>query len=96
MNTAPQEIAVSILTGIVPTVVAIPCVKPSVPAVVRNTRLGRCVIKETGKCTGCPEHLKRFGKTKLRSHGFKKHQCRLHGNKDTDEKNGNFFDRTPG
>ena len=38
INTAPQEIAVSTFTEIVPTVVAIPEVKPSVPAVVRNTR----------------------------------------------------------
>ena len=38
INTAPQEIAISILNATVPTVVAIPLVAPSVPAVVRNTR----------------------------------------------------------
>ena len=38
INTAPQEIAVRVFTEIVPRVVAIPLVNPSVPAVVRNTR----------------------------------------------------------
>jgi len=38
INTAPQEIAISIFTETVPTVVEIPFVAPRVPAVVRNTR----------------------------------------------------------
>ena len=38
INTAPQEIARSNFTDIVPSVVATPELAPSVPAVVRNTR----------------------------------------------------------
>ena len=38
MNTAPQEIAISILTGTTPSVVATPVVKCMAPAVVRKTR----------------------------------------------------------
>ena len=38
MNTAPHEIASSILTGTAPSVVATPPLNPSAPAVVRNTR----------------------------------------------------------
>ena len=38
MNTAPQEMADRILVGTVPSVVVIPFVNASVPAVVRNTR----------------------------------------------------------
>ena len=38
INTAPQEIAIKILMEIVPTVVTIPDVNPSVPAVVKKTR----------------------------------------------------------
>ena len=38
MNTAPQEMADRILVGTVPSVVVIPLVNASVPAVVRNTR----------------------------------------------------------
>lgn len=38
INTAPHEIAVRSFSDTIPTVVAIPVVAPSVPAVVRNTR----------------------------------------------------------
>ena len=38
INTAPQEIASSIICGTIPTLVCRPAVAPSVPAVVRNTR----------------------------------------------------------
>ena len=38
MNTAPAEIAISICCGTTPSDVAMPSVKPRVPAVVRNTR----------------------------------------------------------
>ena len=38
INTAPQEIASSILAGTVPRAVTMPCDNPKAPAVVRNTR----------------------------------------------------------
>ncbi len=38
IKTAPQEIAVSIFAGIIPTDVATPSVNPIAPAVVKNTR----------------------------------------------------------
>ena len=38
INTAPQEIADKSLTGTIPRLVVTPFIKPSVPAVVRNTR----------------------------------------------------------
>ena len=44
-----------------------------------------CIIQKTGKRTGCPEHLCRFSNSQIRSYCFQKHQCRLHGDKNTDK-----------
>lgn len=59
-------------------------------------QIGRRIIQEAGQSSGRPEHLVRLGDTKIRSYCFQKHQGRLHGDKNTDEKYCNLLDRTPG
>ena len=95
INTAPQEIAVRVFTEIVPRVVPIPLVNKC-SCCCKEYKIRRRIIKETGKRSRRPEHLRRCRNPKLRSHCFQKHKRWLHGNKNSDKKYRDFFDRAPG
>ena len=96
INTAPQEIAIQHNLRYDTNTRLQTCSCPQRSCSGKKYQICRCIIQKTGHGTGYPEHLPRFGQTKLCTFCFQNQKCRDHRNKNTNKQHCHFLNSTPG